>query len=154
MKSFYAQTSLPTLTMPFKYEPSNEQAAWFAIVHTAANMKGYISEEARETFCKLIACNELFKGHELVNYFYELMEAGDGVPPKEIIRQAAKLVSPEHAPTLFCIVTETLLAKGYLTGQEEELLDFTSQQLSLDEALTSKIVDVLLLKNARKCIYN
>jgi hypothetical protein len=154
MKQFYHQPSYSTVTVPYDYAPSNEQAAWFAIVYTAACINGEISVDARETFCKLIASKELFRGHELLDYFYEFREVKDNLEPKEIIHQAAKLVNPEQAPTLFCIVAETLLAKGYLTEQEDDLLDFIGERLSLDKAVTSKIMEVLLLKNAGNCIYN
>ncbi len=154
MKSLYTQLFPASLTVPTSYAPSNEQAAWFAIVHTAANMQGIISAETRETFCKLIASKQFFRGHEILDYFYELMEVKDELESKEIIRRAAKLISPEHAPTLFSIVTETLLAKGYLTEQEEDLLDYIGRKLHLDNNTTSKIKEVLFLKNKGNCIYN
>jgi hypothetical protein len=152
MKEFYNQSS--ALTVPYVYVPSNEQAAWLAIVYTAACMHGPISQQARETFCRLIASKELFRGHELLDYFNEVREVQEELEPKEIIRHAAKSISPEHAPTLFSIVTETLLSKGYLTSQEEDLLDYIGRNLRLDSTITRKIIEVLLLKNKWNCIYN
>jgi hypothetical protein len=155
MNKLYDQTSTyQTLVAPYDYVPSNEQAAWFAIIYTAAHIRGDISQEARETFSRLITSKEQFRGHEILDYYYELMEVKDYLEPKEIIRQAAELVSPEHAPTLFCMVTETLLAKGYLTGEEEDILNYIGRKLYLDRDTTSKIKEVILLKNKWNCVYN
>ncbi|MCU7549385.1 hypothetical protein OCK74_09685 [Chitinophagaceae bacterium LB-8] len=155
MKHFYNQMSTySTLTGSYGYSPSNEQAAWFAIVFTAANIHGEISQEAKETFSKLITSKVLFRGHEILDYYSELMEIQDELAPKEIIKKAAKLVSPEHAPTLFCMVTETLLGKGYLTEKEEDILNFIGIKLLLDRATTDKIMDVILLKNKWNSVYN
>ena len=87
MKKFYNQSS--ALTVPYVYVPSNEQTAWLAIVYTAACMHGPISQQARETFCRLIATKELFRGHELLDYFNEVREVQEELEPKEIIRHAA-----------------------------------------------------------------
>jgi hypothetical protein len=155
MKGFYNQTSSnSTLQVPYDYTPTNEQAAWFAIAYTAACIHGDITEEGRAAFCKLITSKELFRGHEILDYLFEIMDVKDELEPKEIIRRAATLVSREHAPTLFCIVTETLLAKGYLTAEEEDLLDYIGKKLALDSRITSKIIEVIRLKNKGNCIYN
>jgi hypothetical protein len=138
---------LPANTDPFNYAPSNEQAAWFAIVYTAACIDGQFSEEEREAFCQLLSAKQLYQGHEIVDCFQELLKVKDQLAPKEIIRAAARLVSPEQAATLFCLATETLLPKGYLTHPEEELLDYIGQELALDRATTGKIKEVLLIKN-------
>lgn len=148
MNLFYNQPSPPaTRTASVTYSPSNEQAAWFAIAYTAATIHGYISEEAREALCKMLASKQMYRGHELVDYFKEVWKVRDQVSPKEIIRQAAKRINQEHAPTLFCIITDILLTKGYLTKQEENLLDYISVMLSLDTKTTNTILEVLLTKN-------
>lgn len=155
MKQLYTETStFQTLIAPYDYVPSNEQAAWFAITYTAAHINGDIAQESRETFCKLITSKELFRGHEILNYYYELMEVKDDLQPQEIIRQAAKLIKQAHAPTLFCLVTETLLAKGYLTEKEEDILNYIGRKLYLDNDTTDKIKEVILLKNKWNCVYN
>jgi hypothetical protein len=148
MKQFYDQpsSSNSTVAVPIEYAPSNEQAAWFAIAYTASCMNGAISNESREVFCKLITSKELYRGHEILDYYYEFMEVKDNFEPKEIIQKAAQLVNPEHAPTLFCIVTEILLAKGSFTEQEEDILEFIGKELGLDTETADKIREVLLLK--------
>lgn len=153
MRSFYNQPT-PTLTptVPYIYVPSNEHAAWFAIAYTAACINGDISEEARKTFCKLITSKSFFSGHDTLDYFLELRRIKDLLPPKEIIRTAARLINPENAPTLFCIIVEILLTKGYLTKKEENLLDYLSLRLALDNDLSDKITEVLLIKNKRNWI--
>jgi hypothetical protein len=155
MKDLYTLSSVPsTLTAPYNYAPTNEQAAWFAIVYTAANINGVIGDEARETFCKLIVSKELFRGHEILDYLQEIMKVKDELEPKEIIRRAAKLINPDQAPTLFCMVTETLFAKGYLTEKEEDIINYIGNKLSLHGTTTSKIIEVIQLKNQGNCIYN
>lgn len=155
MKQFYDQTSsYSELTDVYDYSPSNEQAAWFAIVYSTAHIGGEISQETRETFCKLITSKELFRGHEIINYYFELMAVKDELSPKAIIRQAAKLVHPEHAATLFCLVTETMLAKGYLTEKEEDILHYIGRKLSMERTTVDKIVEVFQLKNKWNCVYN
>ena len=148
MRSFYNQAN-STLTpiAPFNYIPSNEHAAWFAIAYTVACINGDISEEARKTFCKLITSKSFFSGHQTLDYFFELKRISDLLPPKEIIRAAARLINTENAPTLFCIIVEILLTKGYLTRKEESILDYLSLRLALDDNLTDKITEVLLIKN-------
>ncbi len=154
MENFYNQFSNePTLILPHSYAPTNEQAAWFAIAYTAACIEGDITEESREALCKLIACKEFYRGHEIIDYFYELMEVQDELEAKEIIHEASKMVSPENAPTLFCIVTETLLAKGFFTQKEKDVLEFIGRELDLDKTITSQIINVLQLKNKGNYCY-
>lgn len=153
MNLFYNQSSpLATRTAPSVYAPSNEQAAWLAMAYTAASIHGDIAEEAREALCKLLAAKQMYRGHEMVDYFKEVWKVKDHLPPKEIIRQAAKRVNQDHAPTLFCIITDILLTKGYLTRQEENLLDYISVMLSLDTKTSNTILEVLLIKNKGNCI--
>ncbi len=83
----------------------------------------------------------------MVDYFLEVWKVKDQLSPKEIIRLAAKRIKQEHAPTLFCIITDILLTKGYLTQKEENLLDYISVMLSLDTKTTNTILEVLLIKN-------
>jgi len=148
MNPFYNQSSsLVTRTAPGIFAPSNEQAAWLAMAYTAATIHGDIAEETREALCKLLASKQMYRGHEMVEYFQEVWKVKDQVPPKEIIRQAARRINPEHAPTLFCIITDILLTKGYLTKQEENLLDYISVMLSLDTKTTNTILEVLFIKN-------
>lgn len=146
MNPFYNSSS-PAGTGPFVYAPSNEQAAWFAIVYTAACIDGIISDEERDALAKLIGSKELYRGHEILDYYYELMKVKDRLDAREIIRAAAPLVSPEMAPTLFCLAAETLLTKGCLTPQEEELLHFIGEELDLDGRLAGRIMEVLTIKN-------
>ena len=147
MSTLYNQSSSPSSRTSPVYTPSNEQAAWLAMAYTAASIHGDISEEARATLCKLLAAKQMYRGHEMVDYFIEIWKVKDQLPPKEIIRQAARLVKQEQAPTLFCIITDILLTKGYLTHQEENLLDYISVMLTLDSKTANTILDVLLLKN-------
>lgn len=153
MRPFYHPiTPLSSPSATSIYTPSNEQAAWLAMAYTAASIHGNIAEEAREALCQLLAAKQLYRGHEMVEYFQEIWRVKDQVPPREIIRVAARQVKPENAPTLFCIITDILLTKGYLTPLEANLLDYISVMLSLDDQTASTILHVLQVKNKGNCI--
>lgn len=155
MGLFYNQlSSTASTTTSLAYTPTNEQAAWFAIVYAAASVSGTISDVGRETFCKLLTSKEMYKGHEIIDYFFEFMQIRDHFSTKEIIQQAAKKVNLQEAPALFCITAETLLAKGYLLNEEKEILDFTARILSIDKTISAKIIEVLLLRGKGNYVFS
>jgi hypothetical protein len=129
------------------YTPSTEQAAWFAIVYTAVTMDGMIRDPEREALCKLLVNKKMYTGHEIIDCYFEAVRAKETTGTKEIIRRAAKLVNAEDAPTLFCIVAETLLAGRSLNEKEEDILEHIRRSLKIDEDLTRQIIEVILIKN-------
>lgn len=131
----------------FSYTPSSQQAAWFAIIYSAAYTDGKVSNEETSVYIKLLERKSLFKGHQILDYFYEVAPLLEKVSPRYIIDEAVKQIPPEEAPTLFCLVAETLLTEGILKETEKEILAYIQQALLIDAALAASITEVMLIKN-------
>ncbi len=129
------------------YSPSNEQAAWFAIVYSAAYIDGKVSDKENTSYIKLLEMKELFKGHRVLDYFYEVGPVMEKISAIDVIDEAAKKIDPNNAPTLFCIVAETILTEGVLTEKEEEILEYIRRALAVDANLASKTIEIMLIKN-------
>lgn len=65
-----------------------------------------------------------------------------------VIREAAAAIPPDLRPTVFAMAVDLMMSDGRWTATEERLADELRGLLEIDRELTTKIVDVLTIKNA------
>jgi hypothetical protein len=130
------------------FTPSNEQAAWVSIVYASASIDGEVSDIERDAFCQLLLFKALFRGHDLMEYFREVIGALSKFTPKQIIDGSIAFIGKDNRATLFCIVTETLLSDNIIRNEENELLEYLAKALELDEQVATMIIEVMMIRNS------
>ena len=63
------------------------------------------------------------------------------------ISACCELVEDEDKETLFALALEVLLADGILEKEEKNVIEILSNRLKIDAEMTSKIIEVIFLKN-------
>jgi uncharacterized tellurite resistance protein B-like protein len=129
------------------YEPKNEQEAWVAIMTACMTVDGSISDTETDAMVRLLVFKKSFSGHNLVDYFKGIQKPLKEYGSQGLIEKSVSKVSDDFKPTLFCLVVEMLIADGRIGEQEEEIIEYLSGQLKLDEKVSSQIIKVYMIRN-------
>jgi uncharacterized tellurite resistance protein B-like protein len=81
----------------------------------------------------------LEQGHKLIHKYGGLQES---------IKSLGEITSPAVRKKLFVLATDLALSSGDIDETEEKLLESMQRLLAIDDALASKIIEVLSLKYA------
>lgn len=131
----------------FSYSPKNEQEAMIAIMYSCIAADGNVSDAEIDKLIQLFVFKKPFKGHNLADYYKTITPAHKKIGSKDMINASVSKVSGGYRPMLFALVMELVLSDGIMDQKEQEIVEFLSKALSLDDYLASKIVEVILIKN-------
>jgi uncharacterized tellurite resistance protein B-like protein len=130
------------------YTPKNEQEAWVAIMYSCMATDGDVSEIEVDKLVNFLVFKTMFKGHNVIEDLYKpAMRAQKQIGSKEVIDRSVSSIKEESKPTLFALVMEILLADGILGSDEQEIAEYLTNALSLNQEIAQKIVEVMLIKN-------
>jgi hypothetical protein len=108
---------------------------------------GDLSEVETGKLSEMIVYKSLFKEYDKVELYKTAMTIHLQLGGKELIDRSVDKVAAENKPTLFALIVELLLADGILTDTEKEITDYLVSAFDLDDALASRIIEVILIKN-------
>ena len=130
-----------------KLEPAEAFAA-IALIAVAAD--GIITESEKQGFSKIFSRMELFSNYSDEGKREILDRLLGMIKNKEIkaLFDAAVIKLPQELKeTVFAISTDLVLADGDLAEEEEQLLNELYNALEISEAVATKIIDVMMIKN-------
>ena len=131
----------------FIFKPQNEQEAWIGIMYSCIAVDGDVSEAEIDKLAQIAVFKQNFQGHDIAAYHRNILSAHKQIGSKVLIDNCAQFIKGESKPTLFALIMELLLSDGILGEKEKERVEYVSQVLSLDNDTSSKIVEVMLIKN-------
>jgi uncharacterized tellurite resistance protein B-like protein len=124
--------------------------AFAAILLAAARADGSVTSPEATRLEDILASMRLYRDcdrdalHPLVQQLIDLLtERGDPV----IVHAAAAAIPPDLKASVMALATDIVLADGVIRSGERQFLDELQQELSLDDEITGKIFDVMVIKN-------
>jgi hypothetical protein len=126
------------------YSPVNEQEAWIAIMHACIAVDEEVADEELEELSDTLDSKPLFEGHDVRQYYRNVLLAHARIGSKQLIDISVDQVSPANKPALFAACIELLLADGVLADKEEELIRYLYSALDLEEKVAKSIITSIL----------
>ncbi|MGD1711976.1 tellurite resistance TerB family protein [Hydrocoleum sp. CS-953] len=130
-----------------KLEPAEAFAA-IALISVAAD--GIITESEKQGISNIFSRMELFSNYSEESKREMLDRLLGMIKNKEIkpLFDAAVVKLPkELRETVFAVSTDLVLVDGDLAEEEEQLLNELYNTLEISEAVATKIIDVMMIKN-------
>lgn len=127
---------------------TDEKEAFVSILLSCVAADGELAQEEANSLIITLATREMFKGSNPGNL---VKKAADNLKklgsPSALAQAAIPAISAEKKASAFVYAVDIILADGRVTKEEEEILDFLKQNLSIDDSTASKVVEVLIMKN-------
>ena len=125
-----------------------ESFAGLIMVAIAAD--GYISEEESNLFSATLSRMKLFKGYSS-DVRLRMIDKMTSILRRQGVK-ALLTMSLEGLPyhlyeTAFAIATDIVLSDGEITEEEEELLRYLYNSLSIPKEIANSIIEVMIIKN-------
>jgi uncharacterized tellurite resistance protein B-like protein len=136
-------TAQQTLT----YNPHSEHEAWVAILYTCMSVDGDVSDAEIDALARILVFKNKFQYVDIVPLYRSAAQGKMRVGFFSVIESSVALINEEDKPTLLALATEMVLSDGIITDKEKELIEFLAKQLTIDETLAAKIIEVILIKN-------
>lgn len=141
MNSFEHQNSMA------ENQVNSELEAWVGILYSCVAADHKITDSEKATLTRLLQSKEKFNGIEIAPLYSKAFNLRTELGQLKYISSCSELIKDEDKETLFALALEVLLADGTLEKEEKNLIEVLSNQLKLREGMTSKIVEVIFLKN-------
>jgi uncharacterized membrane protein YebE (DUF533 family) len=130
--------------------PLSAGEAFAAILLAAARADGSVTAAEADRLEGILAGMRLYRDCDrsslqpLVEQLFDLLaQRGDPV----IVHAAASAVPPELKASVMALAADIVLADGGIRSGERQFLDDLQRELELDDEITGKIFDVMIIKN-------
>lgn len=128
--------------------PPEESIAGVMLATIGAD--GHISESEVDGFMAAVNRLKVYRqmsGSEFKRIVDKLMGLLNRSGPQKLMELSAGTVPPDLKATTFAICLDLVLVDGHLDDEEEALIDRLQAALGIPDALATKILEVLALKN-------
>lgn len=136
----------------FVFKPETEQEAWTAILYACMAIDGDVSDPEIDSLSQMLVRKSFIDSEDLVSDYKLAMAAHKNMGSKALIDSSVSSISGDRKLTLFALSLELLLSDGILSDDEKGIIEYLSTSLKLDESTSSKIVEVILIKNKENLI--
>lgn len=126
---------------------NSEFEAWAGILYSCIAADHQITDSEKTTLARLLHSKEKFNGIDIAPLYAKAFNVRTQVGQLKYISACCAFIKEEDKETLFALALEVLLADGTLEKEEKNLIEVLSKQLKIESAMTSKIVEVIFLKN-------
>ena len=126
---------------------NSEFEAWAGILYSCIAADHQITDSEKATLARLLHSKEKFNGVDIAPLYAKAFNIRTEVGQLKYISACCELIKEEDKETVFALALEVLLADGTLEKEEKNLIEVLSKQLNIEDGMTSKIVEVIFLKN-------
>lgn len=126
---------------------ASEHAAWVGILLVCIAADDYIDPSENAAVVSLLSTREKFRGVDLVPLYKEALRVKEEVGQEEFVTACCKWIANEDKETVFALALDVILADGQLVKEEKNLIEILSTTLRIDPKMSSKIIEVIFLKN-------
>ena len=124
----------------------SELDAWVGILYSCISADDQIKDSETESLTKLLYSKEKFVGIEVAPLYAKALDLKMQLGPLKFMTACCEVLK-EDKETLFALALEILLSDGLLGEEEKIIIEMLSKQLKIDAGMTSKIIEVIFLKN-------
>ena len=124
-----------------------ELEAWFGILYSCISADKQITANETNVLSRILHSKQKFVGVDIAPLFFKFSELKEQLGQVKIISACCELIKEEDKNMLFALALEVLLADGILEEAEKNLIEIISNTLKIDIKMSSKIIEVIFLKN-------
>ncbi|MFV8322830.1 TerB family tellurite resistance protein [Flavobacterium sp. LB3P21] len=126
---------------------SSDFEAWVGILYSCISADNQITDAEKASLSRLLHSKQKFIGIDIAPLYAKSFNLRTELGQLKYISACCELVEDEDKETLFALALEVLLADGTLEKEEKNVIEILSNRLKIDAEMTSKIIEVIFLKN-------
>ncbi|MFV8465775.1 hypothetical protein [Flavobacterium sp. LB1P62] len=126
---------------------TSELEAWVGILYSCISADNLIKDFETASLSKLLYSKEKFNGIDIAPLYAKSYHLKTELGQLKYIAACCELINEADKETVFALALEILLSDGLLGEEEKNVIEVLSNQLKMDTGMTSKIIEVIFLKN-------
>nr|WP_315208317.1 tellurite resistance TerB family protein [uncultured Flavobacterium sp.] len=126
---------------------SSDFEAWVGILYSCISADNQITDSEKASLSRLLHSKQKFIGIDIAPLYAKSFNLRKELGQLKYISACCELVEDEDKETVFALALEVLLADGTLEKEEKNVIEILSNRLKIDAEMTSKIIEVIFLKN-------
>ncbi|WP_035673164.1 TerB family tellurite resistance protein [Flavobacterium sp. 83] len=125
----------------------SELDAWVGILYSCIAADNQIKDSETASLSKLLYSKEKFAGVDIAPLYVKSYHLKAALGQLKYIAACCEQITKEDKETVFALALEILLSDGLLGEEEKNVIEVLSKELKIDSGMTSKIIEVIFLKN-------
>lgn len=126
---------------------TSEFEAWVGILYSCISADNQITDSETTSLSRVLHSKQKFIGIDIAPLYAKSFNLRTELGQLKYISACCELIKDEDKETVFALALEVLLADGTLEKEEKNLIEILSNRLKIDAEMTSKIIEVIFLKN-------
>ena len=126
---------------------SSDFEAWVGILYSCISADNQITDSEKASLSRLLHSKQKFIGIDIAPLYAKSFNLRTELGQLKYISACCELIKEEDKETVFALALEVLLADGTLEKEEKNVIEILSNRLKIDAEMTSKIIEVIFLKN-------
>ena len=126
---------------------TSEFEAWVGILYSCISADNQITDSETATLSRILHSKQKFLGIDIAPLYAKSFNLRTELGQLKYISACCELIKEEDKETVFALALEVLLADGTLEKEEKNIIEVLSNHLKLEAEMTSKIIEVIFLKN-------
>ena len=126
---------------------NSELEAWVGILYSCISADNQITDSETATLSRVLSSKQKFLGIDIAPLYAKSFNVRAELGQLKYISACSEWIKEEDKETVFALALEVLLADGTLEKEEKNVIEVLSNQLEIEKEMTSKIIEVIFLKN-------
>lgn len=126
---------------------TSEIEAWVGILYSCLSADNQITDSETATLSRILHSKQKFIGIDIASLYAKSYHLRTEMGQLNYISACCKLIEEADKETVFALALEVLLADGTLDKEEKNVIEVLSNHLKIEAGMTSKIIEVIFLKN-------
>jgi uncharacterized tellurite resistance protein B-like protein len=126
---------------------NSEVEAWVGILYSCISADNQITDSETSTLSRILSSKQKFVGIDIAPLYRKAFNIRAELGQLKYISACSEWIKGEDKETVFALALEVLLADGTLEKEEKNVIEVLSNQLEIEKEMTSKIIEVIFLKN-------
>ncbi|WP_426063940.1 TerB family tellurite resistance protein [Flavobacterium sp. DSP2-3-1] len=126
---------------------TSEIEAWVGILYSCLSADNQITDSETATLSRILHSKQKFIGIDIASLYAKSYHLRTEMGQLNYISACCKLIEEADKETVFALALEVLLADGTLEKEEKNVIEVLSNHLKIEAGMTSKIIEVIFLKN-------
>ena len=121
--------------------------AWVGILYSCISADNQITDSETAALSRVLHSKEQFIGIDIAPLYAKSYTLRIEMGQLKYLSACCEWIQKEDKETVFALALEVLLADGKLEKEEKNIIEVLSNRLQIEAAMTSKIIEVIFLKN-------
>lgn len=126
---------------------TSQYEAWVGILYACISADNQITDSETATLTRVLQSKEKFVGIEMASLYVKAFNLRIEMGQLKYISACCEWILDQDKETVFALTLEVLLADGKLEKEEKNIIEVLSNRLQIESGMTSKIIEVIFLKN-------